>query len=144
MRLRALSEAPHAFSSSLASWQGAGDSEERWRCRLRNVPFNVIAEVDGRLVGQASGTVLDDDDSVELISMWVAPAARGTGVGDALVNEIARWAEEQGARTVRLAVRTDNAFAIRLYEPTGLASGWLGSEFAWIGPKKLPNHPLGV
>ncbi|HEX5569527.1 MAG TPA: GNAT family N-acetyltransferase, partial [Streptomyces sp.] len=34
LRLAALTEAPHAFGSRLADWQGAGDREERWRARL--------------------------------------------------------------------------------------------------------------
>ena len=32
LRLRALAEAPHAFSSRLVDWQGA--AEDRWRARL--------------------------------------------------------------------------------------------------------------
>jgi hypothetical protein len=34
LRLGALAEAPHAFGSTLAEWQGPGDREERWRSRL--------------------------------------------------------------------------------------------------------------
>ncbi|HEY0700829.1 MAG TPA: glycosyltransferase, partial [Micromonospora sp.] len=33
-RLAALAEAPYAFGSQLADWQGPGDREERWRSRL--------------------------------------------------------------------------------------------------------------
>lgn len=34
LRLAALAEAPQAFGSRLADWQGEGDREERWRDRL--------------------------------------------------------------------------------------------------------------
>jgi ribosomal protein S18 acetylase RimI-like enzyme len=77
LRLDALREAPHAIGSTLAEWQGEGDAETRWRRRLTDVPFNAIATLDGAPAGMASGTQPDDDGSVELISMWVAPDARG-------------------------------------------------------------------
>jgi len=51
MRLQALREAPYAFGSRLADWQGKGDLEERWRARLSSVPFNLIAVLNGGPVG---------------------------------------------------------------------------------------------
>ncbi len=66
-----------------------------------------------------SGTALDENGTVELISLWVASDARSKGVGDQLVNEVVRWAANQGAVAVTLAVKTNNAFAIRLYERSG-------------------------
>jgi ribosomal protein S18 acetylase RimI-like enzyme len=56
-----------------------------------------------------------DDNTVELISMWVAPFARGHGVSDALIQAVVSWAKEQRADRVVLAVRDDNAHAIALY-----------------------------
>jgi ribosomal protein S18 acetylase RimI-like enzyme len=131
LRLAALAEAPHAFGSRLADWQGEGDREERWRERLGIAgSHNVVAVLDGEPVGMASG-VPADDESVELISMWVAPSARGRGVGDALVREVERWARESGARVLRLDVAEDNAAAQALYERRGFAlTGELGDLMA--------------
>ncbi len=53
---------------------------------------------------------------VELLSLWVAPTARGRGVGDALVREVERWARSVGARFVRLGVAADNPAARGLYK----------------------------
>lgn len=39
LRQEALREASYAFGSSLADRQDAGETEERWRSRLRNVDF---------------------------------------------------------------------------------------------------------
>lgn len=39
LRLEALREAPYAFGSKLADWQGDGDTQERWRDRLATVPY---------------------------------------------------------------------------------------------------------
>lgn len=119
VRLKALREAPYAFGSAIADWQGAGDVEVRWRHRLEAVAFNVVAEVDGRAVGQASGTTPDASGDVGLISMWVAPEARGRGIGEALVSAVADWAADQGATAVVLEVKRTNAAAIALYHRLG-------------------------
>jgi ribosomal protein S18 acetylase RimI-like enzyme len=115
LRLRALREAPRAFSSRYEDWARA--PEERWRDRLSNVPFNVAARLDGELVGMASG-VLDGDEQTELISMWVDPGARGSGVFEALVAAVVEWARAAG-RTTYLMVRSDNARAIAAYTRAG-------------------------
>ena len=118
MRRAALADAPTAFGSTLAEWSGAGDTEERWRSRLEGVAHNVLAELDGRQAGMVSATSAVEGD-VELISMWVAPDARGKGVGDALVTHVRDWALELGAVRVVLDVRADNTFAISLYARHG-------------------------
>ncbi len=118
LRRRALAEAPHAFGSTLEEWSGAGDTEARWRERLASVPYNIIATIDGEPAGMASGTAPAGDE-VELISMWVAPHARGRGVGDALVDAVIAWGRRHGVRRVALDVASGNAAAIRLYERHG-------------------------
>ncbi len=119
VRLRALEDAPDVFSTLLSEWQGEGDLEERWRARLDGVPYNIVAVADGQSVGQASATRLDERGSVELISMWVAPDVRGTGIGLALIDAVMEWAEIVGAGIVTLAVKRGNSHAIALYERAG-------------------------
>lgn len=131
LRREALADAPDAFGSSLAQWSGSGDSEERWRGRLVAVAHNVVAELGGKPVGMVSATAPAGGD-VELLSMWVAPSARGKGVGDALVAEVCRWAQESGARRALLDVRSANGHAITLYERHG---------FVDAGPASQPGDP---
>jgi ribosomal protein S18 acetylase RimI-like enzyme len=128
LRLAALAEAPYAFGASLADWQGDGDREERWRGRLGLAgSYNVVAVLDGRPVGMATGVPAGPPGVVELISMWVSPAARGRGVGDRLVAAVTAWAQQVGATEVRLAVVEDNAAAEALYRRTGFTdTGELG------------------
>ncbi|TQJ37055.1 GNAT family N-acetyltransferase [Streptomyces sp. SLBN-115] len=116
LRLAALAEAPHAFGSTLADWQGDNDREERWRARLA-IPgsCNVLALLDGEPAGMASGLPGPEEGAVELISLWVCKAARGQGLGDHLVQAIVQWAGRGGAELVRLAVSSTNAHAIALY-----------------------------
>lgn len=118
LRQAALAEAPDAFSSTLTEWTGAGDTEDRWRGRLRNVAFNAVADLDDVAVGMV-GAVPRDAGTVELISMWVAPAGRGRGVGDALIGAVARWAAAQGCSRLVLNVRAANRHAAALYARAG-------------------------
>ncbi|MEC3992139.1 GNAT family N-acetyltransferase [Actinacidiphila sp. DG2A-62] len=122
LRLAALAEAPYAFGSTLAQWQGDGDREERWRNRLA-IPgsHNVVAAGPDGPVGMAGGVPGEQPDAAELISMWVSPAARGRGVGDLLIAEITRWAAQRGATVLRLSVMPDNRAAAALYERHGFA-----------------------
>ncbi|MFB8003303.1 GNAT family N-acetyltransferase [Nocardia sp. NPDC056000] len=118
LRQEALTDAPAAFGSTLVEWTGPGDTEPRWRARLTDVPFNVIVRWCGIPSGMVSAYNIADDGPVELISMWVAPLARGRGVADAAVNAVLRWAV---GRPVGLSVKVDNQAAILLYQRHGFA-----------------------
>ncbi len=134
LRLAALAEAPYAFSSGLEDWVGPGDREERWRSRFRSIPFNAIATLGGTPAGMVGATAPSNGES-ELISMWVAPRARGNGVGGALITAVADWARNQGATTRALDVRAANAHAIALY----LRHGFLDTGRSPSGTDTLPE-----
>jgi ribosomal protein S18 acetylase RimI-like enzyme len=131
LRQAALAEAPQAYGSTLADWTGAGDTEERWRARLAAVPLNLVLFSADQPVGMISATAEADSAVVEIISLWVAPAARGQGVGDLAVREALAWAASaHPERPVVLAVRHDNLAARALYARQG---------FVAIGPS--PEDP---
>lgn len=119
LRLMALAEAPYAFATTLAQWQGSGDEEQRWRARLA-LPgsHNVLAYDGGAPVGMISGAS-GEDGEVELVSLWVSPRMRGRGVGDELVREVEGWARASGARQLRLTVTVGNEVAFALYRRNG-------------------------
>lgn len=116
LRLQALADAPAAFGSRHADWAEA--PEDRWRARLTEVPLNLVARVGGRPVGMASGVVVGGE--VELISMYVAPPARGTGLAQALAERVVGWGAAQGLGTF-LMVRSDNSTAIAAYARAGFS-----------------------
>lgn len=137
VRLAALTDAPEAFGSRLADWQAA--PEDRWRDRL-SLPGAVdllAIEHDrspeqapqrtpdpdpapGRPVGMATGVPsADDPAAAELISMWVAPEARGRGVARRLIDAVARAMAEHGAARLELSVMPDNHRARQIYERSG-------------------------
>lgn len=121
VRLRALAEAPAAFGETLAGWSGDGDTESRWRARLDDVAANFVAYLDGKPVGQVAGACGDQEGRVALISMWVAPEARGAGVGNALIEAVESWALDAGAERLTLAVKVGNTPAIELYQRHGFS-----------------------
>lgn len=83
------------------------------------MPFNVLAEYEGKTAGMVSGTAPDERGTVELISMWVAPFGRGQGVADALVEAVVEWARGRGAARVGLLVYETNGRAAALYRRHG-------------------------
>lgn len=120
LRLAALAEAPEAFGSALDQWSGAGDTEERWRSRLEEVPLNLVLLRAGLPVGMVAATHTEAGQPVHLISMWVAPHARGRGVGDEAIREVLGWAgRAHPGSEVGLSVKPGNAAAIRLYRRHG-------------------------
>ncbi|MEO8495523.1 MAG: GNAT family N-acetyltransferase [Planctomycetota bacterium] len=51
--------------------------------------------------------------------MWVAPAHRGKGVGQALLQEAIAWATREGAHSVQLGVACGDSSATRMYLRAG-------------------------
>lgn len=124
LRRQALTESPEAFGTTLAEWSGDGDTEHRWRERLHDVPVNLVAEDAGMPVGMVSVTAAVDGQA-EVISMWVAPQARGRGTGEALLRAAISRAATAGATHVALNVRVGNARAVGLYCRVGFTDvGW--------------------
>jgi [ribosomal protein S18]-alanine N-acetyltransferase len=80
----------------------------------------VVAENgEGRLIGYTLATV--SRGAATLGRLGVARAARRTGLGSALVFDVAQWADSEGAETISLCTQVENAAARRLYAASGLA-----------------------
>jgi ribosomal-protein-alanine N-acetyltransferase len=70
---------------------------------------------DGFVMARAAG------DEAEILTLAVAPDARGRGLGRALLRAAIIRAEEMGARAIFLEVGADNPQALALYEGLGFA-----------------------
>lgn len=117
LRLRALREDSGAFGSTLASAL-AQDTEAYWRGYFTRTGPTLLAEVDGVPAGMAR--VVMEDDAAHLYSMWVAPEARGRGVGAHLATTALDWvAAHHPGRPLRLEVVETNLPARRLYARCG-------------------------
>ncbi|WP_424213956.1 GNAT family N-acetyltransferase [Streptomyces sp. BI20] len=87
---------------------------------------DLIPPVGTFLVGRLEGTPMAcagvrmlDADTAELTRVYVAPAARGTGGGSALLTRVEDSARALGATRVRLDTRTDLVEARALYARHG-------------------------
>ena len=122
LRLRALQDSPKAFGSTYARESQLSDDE--WRQRsLRWASDGSIGYIayDGAspcgLV--ACYTEEGNSQSGHVISMWVDPASRRSGVGRALVEALMEWGRSRGLYQLRLMVTSVNTVAIGFYERLG-------------------------
>jgi GNAT superfamily N-acetyltransferase len=112
-----------AFGSTLAREEAFPDEvwdERATRGAAGEDQVTYVAEEGDRWIGMATGLVDAGDRSrPTLVGMFVEPAARGTGVGAALVDAVVDWARARGAAWLRLWVTTTNRPAIALYRRCG-------------------------
>jgi ribosomal protein S18 acetylase RimI-like enzyme len=120
LRLAALKDSPSAFASSydLEVYR----SEQDWRGWPRDGAY--FAAFDGlqAALGIAGSWMrTGEPDVTHLISMWVAPDARGAGIAGLLTAAVVEWAQEQKAARVELEVAAGNDAAMRAYLRNGFA-----------------------
>jgi ribosomal-protein-alanine acetyltransferase len=95
-------------------------SARQWRRHLRNASADVlVADRGGAIVGAAVVFFRSAHRIARLYSIAVAPEARGTGLGEALLAAAERSARRRGSTAMRLEVRAGNGAARRLYERRG-------------------------
>jgi ribosomal protein S18 acetylase RimI-like enzyme len=117
IRLRALADAPSAFSSTLAREAAFDDAE--WQRRVEPGTW-LLAWSDGRPVGMAV-TLLEDGLPTQshLVGMWVEAEFRGTAAATELVETACVAARSAGGQAVTLWVADPNRRARRFYERLG-------------------------
>ena len=125
LRLRALEDAPRQFFSSLQaerelpagyweSWAGGEDGKAAF-----------VAVEDGPWLGLAAAFLHPEKAATASLWWgWVAPAARGRGLGRRLLEAGAGWARRHGAARLELAVAETNETAVQFcrglgFVPTG-------------------------
>ncbi len=114
LRLAALQDTPAAFGSSYE--REAAYEPRDWEM-LGGGPGAVFA--GGDWDGMA-GVYLEGEEP-RLWGMWVAPAARGGGLGRELAEAVVGWARDRGFERLRLGVTAEAPAALRLYERLGFA-----------------------
>jgi ribosomal protein S18 acetylase RimI-like enzyme len=78
----------------------------------------LVAIVDGEPAG-CGALKFHDDAPAEIKRMWVAPSARGLGLGRRLLSELEAHAAAHGVRVLRLETNRTLREAISLYRSAG-------------------------
>jgi phosphinothricin acetyltransferase len=102
------------FEQEPPSWE-AWDRSHLAACRL-------VAEQAGRVVGWAALSAVSDRcvyGGVAEVSVYVAAAARGQGVGRALLQALVDESERRGLWTLQAGVFPENLPSVRIHERCG-------------------------
>lgn len=91
--------------------------------------YALVAEADGQLLGLAHylfhRNTIVIGPACYLQDLFTTEAARGRGVGRALIEEVARRAQQAGAERLYWHTHTHNATARRLYDSVATDSGFI-------------------
>jgi RimJ/RimL family protein N-acetyltransferase len=122
LRLEALADTPLAFLELYSD--AARRDEGSWRRRAEGSAAGedsamfIAAEASGEWIGML-GVYRDTPGDAQVVSVYVAPHARGQGVLDELLDQAERWALSVGLHRLRLLVHEDNARALAAYGRLG-------------------------
>ena len=118
------------FETDVPAWE-AWDAKHPPEHRL-------VALSDGEVVGWAALSPVSERcvyAGVTEGSVYVAAAARGRGVGRALLEELIRRSEEAGIWTIQVGIFPENVASVRLHERVG---------FRVVGVRKRLGQREGV
>lgn len=119
VRLRALADSPTSFGATLADATALPDTA--WRTRIDGPGPKIIGYVGEEPVAVGGLFPPEGTSDAFIWGMWVAPEARGRGLGRGILRDLLARADRLG-RTVLLHVTEGNDGARRLYEGHGFVS----------------------
>ncbi len=109
------------IQTGLATFETQAPAWEEWdrshvdRCRL-------VAEENGRVLGWAALSPVSDRcvyGGVAEVSVYVAPGARGRGVGSLLLEALVRASEDAGLWTLQAGIFPENEASLRIHDRAG-------------------------
>ncbi|MFN8587631.1 MAG: GNAT family N-acetyltransferase [Candidatus Eisenbacteria bacterium] len=141
LMLEAYSETPIVFGT--APHEAVAQPDSWWRARCSAEPDSaqlVIGAFDGATLAGALGVQFAQRErerhKATLFGMFVKPAARGNGLGRALVEAALDAARaREGVRVAQLAAIEGNDGALQLYERCGFAR-WGVEPMCFANPER--------
>lgn len=123
VRLRALQTDPAAFGSTYSQESQLDDAA--WVERVQkwgSAGIGFLAMDGDHGCGMIAIFADDIDDGIaHVVSMWVAPEYRRSGLGRALIDAVKTWAIDRKFRELRLMVTSVNQGAIEFYTRNGFS-----------------------
>lgn len=147
VRLEALETCPRAFGASPENHRAQGiEGSAKRIVSVENERF-VLGAWDGdKLVGTVGLMRNEDAKSRHGAYVWgvyVAPTARKSGVGDALMRELIQRAKGfDGLEQLALGVDVSSPAAVRLYEKAGFRSYGVEPNALKIGDEYVDLHHM--
>ena len=117
IRLASLLESSAAFGIQHKDAINYTAEEWKQKASLKHGPRFFIAYMNEAPAGLIGGVFSNNE--YELISMWVAPESRGSGVGKLLVDALKENVMGGGHRSIMLKVSQENKAACSLYTRCG-------------------------
>jgi ribosomal protein S18 acetylase RimI-like enzyme len=120
VRLAALKDSPFAFGSTHEAESRLTDDDWRRRAAERDGTTGItyLAWDGDTPCGIAAGFI-SPENTIHVVSVWVAPSHRMLGVGRLLIRGIADWASARSVPVLSLMVTSNNRPAINLYRRLG-------------------------
>lgn len=152
LRLAMLSADPDAFWADLGEVRAR--TAQQWQDEIAGPRLHLQArrgeEVLGGIALLPEGYTPEHqipEDRAHIVSLWVRPEARGSGVSRGLFSALARCAVDLGRPDLRLDVDESNLIAQRLYErlgftATGARDPRQGRSTAWVEYAIRAEHLL--
>jgi len=137
VRLKALGDAPAAFSEALD--EALAEPEDEWRARAErgaagDTSCCALAFAGDDPIGMAVGVRDPAGACAYLVAMWVDPGHRGTPAATQLVDSITGWARARGIAVLFAGVRRGNDRAAAFYRKVGFTDH----------DGAIPKHPIAA
>lgn len=123
LRLEMLADSPLAFLETVA--EAAARPHAEYAARIAAVSrgsasAQFVADPGGRFVGHAGGIAAPDEPGLTVVyAVYLTPAWRGSGLLDALVDQVAAWSRACGRPELMMEVVVGNDRAYRAYQRLG-------------------------
>ena len=126
VRSAALADAPYAYRSTLESVINRSDQD--WKQithKYASTPNSVTYfAFENELPCGMSACVIGGSEA-EMYAVWVDPACRRKGVGQALIDFGCAWSQPKGAKRLRVGIFDDNSAALAFYQSVGFIDSGL-------------------
>ena len=124
LAIAAVTESPDAFRPTLE--ENLAQTDEEWADLIDSTVRHPrgglwVAVVGEEPVGMVFARIDEAYAVTEFGAMWVAPVARGSGVGSALLEVVEAWARECDTPVVECWVSEGNDPAVELYRKHGFS-----------------------